>query len=212
MADVKKGDMVRIDYTGSLVSTGEIFETSDEAVARKAGIFEPTAIYGPKLALFGSGSVMAGLEEAILSSQPGKRENFVVNAEKGFGQRIPGLVRVVPAKDFAKQGFAPAPGMVLTLDGVLARIKSVESGRVVVDFNHPLAGESLLYSLKVLEVISDDKKKIEAILSSLSLPAEVLKKGGNHHVLFGKSAPQEKIEAAKRAISAAVPGTEFKSA
>ncbi len=209
MVNVKKGDLVRIDYTGSLVSTGEVFETSDAEVAKKAGIFQPSITYGPKLALFGSGSVMPGIEEAIISSQLGKQESFTVSADKGFGQRIPGLVRIMSSKDFAKQGFRPALGMVLTLDGVLARIKSVQSGRVVVDFNHPLAGESLSYNLNVVEVISEDKKKIEAILDSVSLKADISKKGANYSISFAASSPPEKIEAAKRAISAAVPGAIF---
>lgn len=208
MVIAKKGDLVRLEYTGKVAATGEVFETTDGSVARAAGIFRPSDIYGPKLALFGSGSVMQGVEEAILTSQEGKSAEFTVPPDKGFGERVPGLVRMISEKEFAKQGIRPALGMVLTFDGVLGRVKSVTSGRVTVDFNHPLAGENLAYSLKVLEVISGDDKKIGAILSSLSITGEVSKKGGSFAVSF-KNAPAEKIEIAKRAISAAVPGTVF---
>jgi flagellar basal body rod protein FlgF len=64
---------------------------------------------------------------------------------------------------------------------------------VTIDFNHPLAGESLVYTLKVSEVISDDEKKIAAILASLSLTVDVSKKEGNFAVSF-KNAPAEKVE------------------
>jgi len=208
MATVKKGDLVRLEYTGKVASTGEVFETTDEAVARKAGIYRPSDIYGPKLALFGSGSVMQGVEEAILSSQEGKSTDFIVPPEKGFGERVPGLVRVISEKEFAKQGIRPALGIILTFDGVLGRVKSVTSGRVTIDFNHPLAGEKLAYTLKVSEVISDDEKKAKAIIASLSLTADVSKKGEGCAVSF-KNAPADKIEIAKRAILAAVPGTIF---
>ncbi|MEM4554711.1 MAG: peptidylprolyl isomerase [Candidatus Anstonellaceae archaeon] len=209
MVEVKKGDLVLLEYTGSLVSTGEVFETTDENVAKQAGIYQKDTRYGPKLVLFGSGSVMEGVEDAICAAQLGKEENFLVRPEKGFGNRLPGLVRIVPYSDFAKQGIHPKPGMVLTLDGVLARIKSVGSGRVIVDFNHPMAGESLLYKIKVLEVISEDKKKIASILSYLSLEASVSEKDGKLEVSFPASAPKERIEAARRAISSAVPSACF---
>ncbi|MEM4348197.1 MAG: peptidylprolyl isomerase [Candidatus Anstonellaceae archaeon] len=209
MVEVKKGDLVLLEYTGSLVSTGEVFETTDENVAKESGIYQKDTKYGPKLVLFGSGSVMEGVEDAIRAAQLGKEENFLVRPEKGFGNRIPGLVRIVPYSDFSKQGIQPKPGMVLTLDGVLAKIKSVGSGRVIVDFNHPMAGESLLYKLKVLEVISDDKKKIMSILSYLSLEASVSEKDGKFEVSFPPSAPKEKVEAARRAISSAVPSASF---
>ncbi len=210
MAKANKGDLVRLEYTGRLASSGAVFETTDEAIARKAGIFRPSEAYGPRLALFGSGTVMPGVEEAILFSQPGKAENFLVSPENGFGKRMPGLVRVVPEKQFAEQDFRPVPGMPVSIDGIAARVKSVTSGRVMVDFNHPLAGEPLLYSIKVLEVISDGQKKIEAILSSLSLSAGISKKGENYSVSFPKASPEEKVGRAKRAIAAAVPGAEFK--
>ena len=212
MVKANKGDLVRLEYTGRVASTNAVFETTDESVARKAGIFMPSEVYGPKLALFGSGTVMPGVEEAILALQPGAQGEFAVPPEKGFGGRLPEFVRVISAKQFAEQEFRPVPGMPVNIDGIAARIRSVTSGRVVVDFNHPLAGESLLYSIKVLEVISDGQKKIEAILASLSLPASVSKNGKGFAVSFPKASLEEKVERAKRAISAVEPGTSFKTA
>ena len=210
MAKANRGDLVRLEYTGRVASTNAVFETTDESVARRAGIFRPSEIYGPKLALFGSGAMMLGVAEAVLDCRLGTQENFLVPPEKAFGNRVPGMVRLILEKEFAKNNVFPAQGALVTLDGAVARVKSVTSGRVVVDFNHPLAGESLLYSIKVLEVISDGQKKIEAILASLSLSASVSKNVGSYSVSFGKSSPAEKVEMAKRAISAAEPGTEFK--
>lgn len=209
MVGVKKGDLVRMEYTGRVASTGQVFDTTDEQLAREAGIFEKSAVYGPKLAIFGQNAMMRGMEEAVASSQLGKKGEFLISSDKAFGNKVAELTRVLSEKEFAKQSVQPVPGMVLTLDGKPAKIKSVTSGRVVVDFNHPLAGESVLYSLKVTEVISDPKKKIEAILSSAGVAGAVSEKGSGFRVEFGKSEGKEKVEAAKRAILAAVPGTEF---
>lgn len=209
MVSVKKGDIVRMEYTGRIASTGQVFDTTDEPLARQAGIFEESSNYGPKLAIFGQNAIMRGMEEAIAASQLGKKGEFLITPGKAFGEKIAELIRVLSEKEFAKQSVQPVPGMMLTLDGRPAKIKSVTSGRVVVDFNHPLAGEPVLYSINVLEVISDPKKKIEAILSSLGIAAGISQKGEKFSVSFSKSESREKIESAKRAISAAVPGAEF---
>lgn len=211
MVDARKGDLVRIEYTGRLASTGRVFDTTSEELAAQAGIFSSDAKYGPRLTLFGSGAMVRGVEEAILACPQGKSENFLIAPDKAFGERRPALVRMVAAREFAKQGVSPEPGMFLTLDGTGAKVKSVASGRVVVDFNHPLAGESVLYSLTVLEVISEGRKKIEAVLSSLGLPAEISQNGsGKCTVTFASSADSQKTEAARRSILLFMPETEFK--
>ena len=214
MANVKKGDLVKLEYTGRMAKTGQIFDTTDEAIAKKAGIWESSSLYGPKHALFGSGAIIPGMEEAVLQAQLGKAEDFVIEPKKAFGERDTELVRLIPEKEFRKQDVQPVPGMILTLDGAIARVKSVTSGRVVIDYNHPLAGEQVIYSIKVHEVITDDKKKIEAILSANALAGDIAQSasagnGGKFTVTL-KGVPAEKFEAAKRTISAVVPGTEVK--
>ena len=216
MANVKKGDLVKLEYTGRMAKTGQIFDTTDEAIAKQAGIWESSSIYGPKHALFGSGAIIPGMEEAVLQSQLGKSEDFAIEPKLAFGERSSELVRLIPEKEFRKQSVQPAPGMIVTLDGAIARVKSVTSGRVVIDYNHPLAGEQVIYSIKVHEVITDDKKKIEAILSANSLSGDISQapgagNGGKFTVTL-KGVPSEKLEAAKRTIAAVVPGAEVKSA
>jgi FKBP-type peptidyl-prolyl cis-trans isomerase 2 len=116
---------------------------------------------------------------------------------------------MMPYREFAKQGVEPVSGMTLGLDGVPARVKSVTSGRVVVDFNHPLAGEAVVYTLKVNEVISEDGKKLEAMLPMLEVKGKVSQQGSGFLVEFEKSQPSEKVEAAKRALLSVVPGAAF---
>jgi len=212
MVSIKKGDFVRMEYTGKVAVTGAVFETTDESVAKKAGIYDPNAIYGPKLAIFGSRMIMRGIEAAIETAPLGKEEEFVLSPEHAFGKREQSLIRMMPEKEFAKQNVAPVPGMVISLDKMMATVKSVTSGRVVVDFNHPLAGEVVAYSLKVVEVISNDKHKLEAMLSSLGMPGTVSEKGKSLEVSFAAGQPAQKLDAAKKAMIAVVPGATFKTA
>ncbi len=209
MVNVKKGDLVRMEYTGTISSSGTVFDTTDESVARKAGIYDASSMYGPKIAVFGNRMIIRGLEEAIAKAELGKTEQFSIDPQHAFGEKQKSLVRMMPYREFAKQGVEPVSGMTLGLDGVPARVKSVTSGRVVVDFNHPLAGEAVTYTLKVNEVISEDGKKLEAMLPMLEVKGKVSQQGGGFLVEFEKGQPSEKVEAAKRALLSVVPGAAF---
>jgi len=210
MIQLKKGDLVRIEYTGRLASNNAIFDTTSEQTAREIGIFRQGNPYGPKLVAFGTNTVMTGLEEAMVSSQVGKEEEFSISPEKAFGERDSSLVRLMPERDFHRQEIRPQPGMAVMLDGAAAKIKSVSPGRVTVDFNHPLAGEQVIYALKVSEVISEPEKKIAALLGSLGLKGEVAKNGKGFTVSFKKGEDARRIQAAKNAIDVIVPGTTYK--
>lgn len=212
MANVKNGDFIRMEFTGRVASSGVIFDTTDESVAKKAGIYQPSTIYGPKLAIFGSKMIMRGIEQAIEKAQLGKSEEFALTPEQAFGQKDPSLVRMLPEKEFARQSIQPMPGMVIGLDNMLATVKSVTSGRVVVDFNHPLAGEKVIYSLKVHEIITDDKNKVDAMLASIGIKGTVAAKGKSLEISLDKSVPKEKADAAKSAILAVVPSATFTGA
>jgi FKBP-type peptidyl-prolyl cis-trans isomerase 2 len=57
----------------------------------------------------------------------------------------------------------PIPGYVFNFDGKLAKILSANGGRVRVDFNNPLAGKTVIYSLNVKRVVSDLNEKIKSL-------------------------------------------------
>ena len=65
---------------------------------------------------------------------------------------------------FPKKKIKPFPGLQLDFDGALGTIRTVSGGRVVVDFNHPLAGRDVVYELKVRRMLSDDREKLKVLL------------------------------------------------
>ena len=201
--------MVLLEYTGRLVSDGRIFDTTDEETAKRWGIFEPSARYGPRYAIVGAGVMIRGMEAAISAATVGSSADFQIPASMAFGERSPGLVRMMPERDFAKQGVRVAPGMTVTLDNSLARVKSVTSGRVVVDFNHPLAGEEVVYSLKLVQVISEDPKKAEAVLANFGLKGKAESADGKLAVTFQPNEPADKVREAKSALRALFPEIVF---
>jgi FKBP-type peptidyl-prolyl cis-trans isomerase 2 len=94
----------------------------------------------------------------------GEKKEIEVAPEKGFGQRDAKLVRIVPNKVFKDQKFDPMPGMIVDFGGTKGKIQSVDGGRVRVDFNNPLAGHKLKYSVEVKEKIDNPQDQVRAIL------------------------------------------------
>ncbi len=163
MIKLEKGDFVKINYTGKVKETGEVFDTTREDVAKKEGIFSERIKYGPVLVIVGYERVVKGLDEELLKMKVGERKEVEIPPEKGFGKRDPNLIKLVPLSEFKKQKIEPRPGMNLTMGGLNCKVISVGSGRVRVDFNHPLAGKTLIYDVEVKEKIENDEEKVKAL-------------------------------------------------
>ena len=56
------------------------------------------------------------------------------------------------------------PGLQVEVNGIFGVIKTVSSGRCIVDFNHPLSGKDISYEVKVLRIINDNNEKLKSIL------------------------------------------------
>ena len=182
-----------------------------EEVAKQNGIFSPQVPYCPKLVVFGMGRMMSGLEELLPTLEIGKKKEILIKCEKAFGQKDRNFIRVMSLSDFRKQSVRPAVGMGISMNGTPGIIKSISSGRVMVDFNHPLAGEDLHYSITLLETISDNRKKLEAILSAAKVDAKVIPNGDSFDIEFNKENPsQQDIAVANAAIQSISPGASVK--
>ncbi len=80
--------------------------------------------------------------------------------------------------------------MQVNIDGNIATVKSVSSGRVVVDLNHPLAGETLLYDIKVIDKLEADPERIKALAEHYALKADAV----SVHEKVAKVTFGEKVE------------------
>lgn len=161
---VSKGSFVRVTYTGRIKETGELFDTTDEATARQENAYSDRVRYGPVALVVGEGKLVRGLDEALLEMSVGEERTLDVPPEKAFGTRRAELVRLIPLQEFKRQGFVPHVGMAITMNNVRGRVLSVNSGRVRVDFNHPLAGKTLTYTVRVEEQIGSRDEKVRGIV------------------------------------------------
>lgn len=102
--------------------------------------------------------VIPGLEKRLLGHCKGDSLSFTVPADEAFGQRRDDFVIVKDKSEFHfPEGFKPYPGMEISVvtntdegpDTVI--IKEVRENNIVIDFNHPLAGFALKYTLEIIE-------------------------------------------------------------
>lgn len=161
---MQHGDFVEIDYVGRLKLTGEIFDLTNEDVAKQEKLHDPKAPYGPALVIVGSSMTVHGVMKELEKMEVGEERSFEVAPSEGFGIRDPRLIKILPASKFIENKINPVPGAYFDIDGMQAKVQSVSGGRVRVDFNNPLAGKALDYSVKVLRKIDGEKEKIEALL------------------------------------------------
>lgn len=161
---IENGDFVRVNFTGKIEETGDVFDTTYEDVATEAGIADSNKEYTPIPIVVGGNHLLPAIDEAIVGMMPGDEKEVKVDPENGFGQRDSSLVTLIPMREFKKQDIKPYPGMKLQLEGQTGKVLTVSGGRVKVDFNHELAGKHLDYTVKVEDIIEDDDEKVKSMV------------------------------------------------
>jgi FKBP-type peptidyl-prolyl cis-trans isomerase 2 len=160
MPKLKKNDFVEIEFTAR-VKGGDIFDTNIKKDAEKLDIDQKKI--KPLVLSIGNKMIVEGLDTDLEGKEEGKKYSLEINPEKAFGKRNPQLVRMIPLKVFAEQNVQPQKGMQFSLDGQLVRIISVSGGRVLADFNNPLAGKVVTYDFKINKKVEDLKEKVNAL-------------------------------------------------
>ncbi len=169
------GDFVLIEYTVRVKETGNIVDTTSEELARRENIYESGRVYGPVLVVIGKKWINEVVENAIREMSVGEERTVEVPPEKAFGQRDPSKVRIVPLREFRRRNISVRVGDVVDFGGVKGVVKSISGGRVVVDFNHPLAGKTLIYKVKVIGKLEEISDKIKALaIRYLQIPGDEL--------------------------------------
>jgi peptidylprolyl isomerase len=135
-AVIRPGDRVRLHYTARFAD----------------GTLLASSVQGEPLELRAGGDeVIEGLSEAVIGMRPGETRRVVVPPEKAFGVRDPALERRVPLSEMPDR---VRPGDQLSAEGngweMPVWVRSLEQGYAVLDGNHPLAGQTLIFEFEVL--------------------------------------------------------------
>jgi len=160
----KKGDFIQINFTARLSETGEAFDTTIEEVAKKENIYKEGGLYEPSLVVIGEGWVLKALDDALLNLELSKTEKIEIPSEKAFGSRDPKKIRLYPLRKLTSQGITPQVGMRVEVDNRLATVRTIGSGRVLLDFNPPLAGKTLIYEVTVQKKLKTTSEKVRVLV------------------------------------------------
>lgn len=159
-----KGSLILVDYTAKVKDTNEVFETTMEEDAKKHSIHESNVKYQPKLISVGESWVIKGLDEALANAKAGEKITVEVTPDKGFGDRDPGKVRMIPLRKLGEDAEKVTVGDVIEVDQRTGVVRFIGSGRVQVDFNHRFAGKTIVYDVNVIKSLESNEDKITAIL------------------------------------------------
>lgn len=148
MATAKKGDTVKVHYTGRL-DTGVPFDTS--------GGSEPLEF------VIGSGKLISGFEEAVIGMSPGESKTVKLPPEKAYGRYREDKVITVDKKDLPED-VKPELGMNLEICApsgqvIPVMITDMDENTVTLDANHPLSEQTLTFDIQLLEIAKEAEEK-----------------------------------------------------
>jgi peptidylprolyl isomerase len=159
-----KNQVAIVEYSIYVKDTGELVDTTSEVEAKLNRKYVEGAIYEPEVVVVGEGRFFQGFEEALAYCREGEEVEVEVPPEKAFGPRDPSKIKIFPRRVFERQNVKPEVGKEVRINGELGRILAIEGGRVVVDFNHPLAGKTLKLKLKVVKVVNEPTEAIRYLV------------------------------------------------
>lgn len=149
---VNEGDTVRVEYVGKH-EDGDVFDSSREEVAVEAEINHPNREYEPLEFEVGAGEVVQGFEESVVGMEEGETKEVTIPPEKGYGERDEERLVEYDREEFREAlGEEPEVGMHIHTQDAHGDVIEVDGDTVVVDFNHELAGETLVFEIEVVEV------------------------------------------------------------
>jgi FKBP-type peptidyl-prolyl cis-trans isomerase 2 len=142
MQKAKSGDKVKVHYHGRLTDGS----TFDSSTGREPLEFE-----------LGSGMVIKGFDDGIEGMAIGEKKTINIPVEEAYGPKDPNMLIEYPAANFPPE-LKPEIGMQLNMTNAGGQvipviITEVKEELVVLDANHPLAGQPLIFDLELVEIV-----------------------------------------------------------
>ena len=149
MQQVKNGDKVKVHYHGKLRS-GETFDSSQGR--------------DPLEFTVGNGDVIKGFDQGVMGMQPGDKKTVEIGVNDAYGEKQQEMLIEFPKTQFPPE-MQPEEGMQLMMNNGAGQqfpvtIAEVREDTVLLDANHPLAGQDLIFDLELVEIIPPASKII----------------------------------------------------
>jgi peptidylprolyl isomerase len=164
LMSLQKGSFIVIDYTAKVKENGEVFDTTSEEIAKKEHLYKEGEIYEPKLVVIGESWVLKALDDSLTTMEIAKSTSVEIPQDKAFGARDPEKVKRVPLKQLLAKDITPGLGMRVEYGGKMATVRAIGAGRVLLDFNPPLAGKTLVYEVVIKKKLEKDEERVAALI------------------------------------------------
>ena len=141
MKKVEDGMFVSVEYTGTL-ENGEVFDSSEGK--------QPLEVE------MGAGRLIKGFEDALQDMSLNEKKTFTLTPEQAYGERNPKATHSFSRSEVPAH-INVQPGLTLALtspegEQVPAKVIHVDDEKIIVDLNHPLAGQALTFSVEIVGI------------------------------------------------------------
>ncbi|MBN1896245.1 MAG: peptidylprolyl isomerase [Candidatus Aenigmarchaeota archaeon] len=141
----EKGDTVKVEYEGKL-ENGEIFDSTEKHNS------EPLEFK------IGAGQMIPGFDKAVEGMSVGETKTITLKPSEAYGDMKDYLIRDIPGESLPKNmKFEKGIMIGMTMPNGInleAKVVAVNKKSIKVDMNHPLAGKTLTFKVKLVEVSS----------------------------------------------------------
>ncbi|MBL0335162.1 MAG: peptidylprolyl isomerase [Chitinophagaceae bacterium] len=142
MAQVKAGDKIKVHYHGKLTN-GQTFDSSE---GREPLEFE-----------VGSGQVIKGFDDGVTGMAVGDKKTIEIPSDEAYGPRNEEMVIDMPKERFPAEMVLELGMPLMMTDGqgqnFQVVITEIKENTVMLDANHPLAGQTLIFDLELVEIV-----------------------------------------------------------
>ena len=159
---LKNKDFIEIEFTAR-VKDGEVFDSNRKEELKK---LDSKTDAKPFVFSIGQGMFLKGIEEVLIGKEVGKHK-IELAAKDAFGLRNSKLIQRMSSKLFKEHNLNPVQGISFNFDGRVGKVLASSGGRVIVDFNNPVAGKDVIYDLDILRKIDNQNEQIKAFIEFL---------------------------------------------
>ncbi|WP_440954874.1 FKBP-type peptidyl-prolyl cis-trans isomerase [Methanosarcina sp. Mfa9] len=152
---VETGNYVLVDYTGKF-EDGKVFETTVKERALEAGIYEEARKYTPLFFRANARQVIKGLDKGVVGMKEGEEKTLTIPPEEAYGEYRDYMVQDIPLARLEIETPPEAGEKITTPGGREVKVLASTGTHATLDFNHELAGKTLVMEVKLVSIIGVD--------------------------------------------------------
>ncbi|DAC59499.1 MAG TPA: peptidylprolyl isomerase [Candidatus Poseidoniaceae archaeon] len=168
---MEDGAIIHVDYDLFSGETGDLIETTREAIAKEHEMHQEGRTYTPMVCVVGNGNLIPGFEAALKEAKVGNEVDVEIAPADGYGEKDASLVETISIDKLRRAVQDPNSlylGAPVNINGRQGYLSYLAAGRARIDYNHPMAGKTLKYVFTVVKEVKGKEDKVLGLLESNS--------------------------------------------